>query len=157
VVQLANVVLLWLIGLGLGLSVPFAYYGVVMPLVALLTLLPLSINGMGLRELGTVVLLAPLGVAAEQSATLAFLQFAAFSATSLLGGVFYLAGGYPSPDDKVTRWQGDKVTEEAAGGSVTLSPCHPVTLSSEGEGPDDAEPVRGGADQGRARQPPAAA
>ena len=38
VVQLANVVLLWLIGEGLGLPVPLAYYGVVMPLVALLTL-----------------------------------------------------------------------------------------------------------------------
>jgi multidrug efflux pump len=31
--------------------------------------------------------------------------------------------------DKVTRWQGDKVTEEGDPGSVTLSPCHLVTLS----------------------------
>jgi PAS domain S-box-containing protein len=34
-----------------------------------------------------------------------------------------------SDSDKVTRWQGDKVTENPAGGPVTLSPCHPVTLS----------------------------
>jgi WD40 repeat protein len=35
-------------------------------------------------------------------------------------------------DDKVTRWQGDKVTEAEAAppSSVTLSPCHLVTLSS---------------------------
>jgi cobyrinic acid a,c-diamide synthase len=33
--------------------------------------------------------------------------------------------------DKVTRWQGDKVTEEeGSAASVTLSPDHPVTLSS---------------------------
>jgi MoxR-like ATPase len=32
-----------------------------------------------------------------------------------------------SEDDKVTRWQGDKVTKTPDG--VTLSPCHPVTLS----------------------------
>ena len=41
-------------------------------------------------------------------------------------GCFRLA----SEDDKVTRWQGDKVTEElAAPSSVTLSPGHLVTLS----------------------------
>ncbi len=33
-------------------------------------------------------------------------------------------------DDKVTRWQGDKVTGKPARSLVTLSPCHPVTLSS---------------------------
>jgi (1->4)-alpha-D-glucan 1-alpha-D-glucosylmutase len=42
------------------------------------------------------------------------------------------ADSLPSEGDKVTGWQGDKVTEEAGGASVTLSPCHPVTLSSEG-------------------------
>ncbi|HYT90333.1 MAG TPA: sigma 54-interacting transcriptional regulator, partial [Gemmataceae bacterium] len=34
-------------------------------------------------------------------------------------------------DDKVTRWQGDKVTEVKPA-PVTLSPCHPATLSSSG-------------------------
>jgi hypothetical protein len=34
-----------------------------------------------------------------------------------------------SEEDKVTRWQGDKVTEETASSSVTLSPPHLVTLS----------------------------
>jgi PAS domain S-box-containing protein len=33
--------------------------------------------------------------------------------------------------DKVTGWQGDKVTEETPTHPVTLSPCHPVTLSFE--------------------------
>jgi PAS domain S-box-containing protein len=32
-------------------------------------------------------------------------------------------------DDKVTRWQGDRVTEPESPSSVTLSPCHLVTLS----------------------------
>jgi uncharacterized membrane protein YbhN (UPF0104 family) len=122
VIQAANVVLVWLIGLGLGLEVPFAYYGVVMPLVALLTLLPLSVNGMGLREVGTVVLLAPLGVSAEQAVTLAFLQFCAFSATSVAGGIVYLVSSYPqfqaasssSSEYKETRRQGDKEKEEGA-------------------------------------------
>ncbi len=34
---------------------------------------------------------------------------------------------WPGEDDKVTGWQGDKVTKE--NGDITLSPCHLVTLS----------------------------
>ena len=41
---------------------PAAYYWVLVPMVSLLTLLPVSINGMGVREGGMVLLLAPLGV-----------------------------------------------------------------------------------------------
>jgi uncharacterized membrane protein YbhN (UPF0104 family) len=90
VVQLASVVLVWLIGLGLGLRVPAAYYGVLVPLVTLLTLLPVSLNGMGLREVGTVLLLAPLGVGAAEAVTLSVLQLAAYTLASLAGGVFCL-------------------------------------------------------------------
>jgi uncharacterized membrane protein YbhN (UPF0104 family) len=94
-VQVINVVLVWLIGKALRLPVPLIYYGVLMPLVTLLTLLPISLNGMGLRELGTVVLLAPLGVDSAHAVTLSVLQFAAFGAVSLLGGGVYLLGRFP--------------------------------------------------------------
>jgi uncharacterized membrane protein YbhN (UPF0104 family) len=97
VVQVANVVLVWLIGRGLGLPVPFVYYGVLVPLVALLTLLPVSLNGMGLREAGHVLLLAPLGVGAGAAVTLSFLSFAVFTCTSLVGAGFYLCGRFPRP------------------------------------------------------------
>jgi uncharacterized membrane protein YbhN (UPF0104 family) len=90
VVQLANIVLAWLVGEGLGLPVPPLYYGVLIPLVAILTLLPISLNGMGLREAGTVLLLAPLGVSASSAVTLSLLIFAVYAAASLGGGVFYL-------------------------------------------------------------------
>jgi uncharacterized membrane protein YbhN (UPF0104 family) len=127
VVQLANVVLAWLIGRGLGLAVPLAYYGVMTSMVAVLTLLPVSVNGMGLREWGTALLLAPLGVAESEAVTLSLLTFAVQAAASLGGCVFYLFGRFP-------RFE--------AGGE---------------EGRDDAYPVGGDPDQGRIRQPPAAA
>ena len=82
-VQGANVLLAWLIGEALGLPVPPAYYGVLAPLVTLVTLLPISLNGMGLRELATVVLLAPLGVGGGEAVTLAVLSFAVYTAASL--------------------------------------------------------------------------
>jgi len=90
VVQIVGVVLAWLVGEGLGLDVPPLYYGVLVPLVALLTLLPISLNGMGLREAGTVLLLAPLGVNSASAVTLSLLIFAVYTVASLVGGLFYL-------------------------------------------------------------------
>jgi uncharacterized membrane protein YbhN (UPF0104 family) len=91
-VQLAGAAIVACVGAGLGLDVPLAYYCVLGPLVSLLTLLPVSFNGMGLREWGTVVFLAPLGVDKSTALTLAFLWFAVNVAVSLLGGLVYLVG-----------------------------------------------------------------
>jgi glycosyltransferase 2 family protein len=94
-VQLSGVVSLWCIGLALGLEVPIAYYAVLGPMVSLLTLLPISVNGMGVREVGMVVFLKPLFVSEGTATTLAVLWFASTAAVSLLGGLVYLLGAYP--------------------------------------------------------------
>jgi glycosyltransferase 2 family protein len=93
IVQVNSVLVMALIGKGLGLHIPFLFYGILMPLVTLLTLLPISVNGMGLREASTAILLAPLGVGEPQAITLAFLLFAAQTAAGLVGLIPYLAGG----------------------------------------------------------------
>jgi uncharacterized membrane protein YbhN (UPF0104 family) len=111
VVQGLGVVALWFIGLALELEIPFAYYCILGPMVSLLTLLPISVNGMGVRELGTVVFLAPLGVHEDSAKTLAFLWFMAQVAISLLGGLVYLFGAYP-------KAQTDAANEGAPDGPV---------------------------------------
>ena len=97
-VQAANVVLVWLIGLAIGAPVPAAYYWIVVPMVTLLTLAPLSLNGMGLREWGMVLFLRPLGVGAGTALSLAFLWFSVFTVSSLLGAAVYLWGSFPRPE-----------------------------------------------------------
>ena len=67
----------------LDAPVPGAYYWVVVPTVTLLTLLPVSLNGMGVREWGMTLFLVPLGVPAGTAVSLAFLWFAVFAACSL--------------------------------------------------------------------------
>lgn len=94
-VQVTGVVSLWLIGMALGLDIPVAYYCILGPMVSLLTLLPISINGIGLREVGTIAFLTPLSVNEDAAKTLAFLWFASSIAVSLLGGLVYLFGAYP--------------------------------------------------------------
>ncbi len=96
-VQVGNVAVIWLVGLSLGAAIPGSFYWIMVPMVSLLTMLPISVNGMGVREQSTVVLLAPLGVAQETALTLALLSFAVYTANSLMGGVVYLWGRLPKP------------------------------------------------------------
>jgi glycosyltransferase 2 family protein len=144
VVQLANVVLAWLVGEGLGLQVPLLYYGVLIPLVSILTLLPISLNGMGLREAGTVLLLAPLHVSSASAVTLSLLLFAVYAAASLLGGVVYLFGGRRA----IIRAR--SVSEGMALAYASGSDLHPKEAGH-------ADAVGGDSDQGRICEPPAAA
>lgn len=141
VVQLANVVLAWLIGEGLGLPVPPLYYGVLVPLVSILTLLPISLNGMGLREYGTILLLAPLNVSEASAITLSLLLFAVYTATSLLGGVVYLFGRAPRFEPAEAKWAAQQ----------------PFAASCGTEASGHADPIGGDSDQGRMREPTAAA
>jgi uncharacterized protein (TIRG00374 family) len=121
-VQLANVVLVWLIGRAIDARVPAGYYGIVVPMVTLLTLLPVSLNGMGVREGGMVLFLAPLGIPSATALSLAFLWFSVLVAASLFGAGIYLFGNFSQP----------------------LERAHDSFVGR-------------GSDQGRARQPPAAA
>jgi hypothetical protein len=63
--------------------------------VTLLTLLPLSVSGMGLREAGYAALLAGFGVTAPQAVALSLLGFAATSLVALLGLPVIIWGGWP--------------------------------------------------------------
>lgn len=65
-------------------------------MVSVLTLLPISVNGMGVREGATILLLQPLGVSKETAMTLAFLWFAVYVCVSLLGGLAYLTTQRPA-------------------------------------------------------------
>ena len=44
-----GVVALWLVGMSLGREIPVSYYCILGPMVSLLMLLPISVNGMGVR------------------------------------------------------------------------------------------------------------
>jgi hypothetical protein len=93
-VQLANVGLVALVGRSVGVEVPLLFYGVAVPMVTLGTLLP-SINGMGVREAGTVLFLDAAGVPREAAVTLSLLWFGVQASAGLVGAVVYLFGRFP--------------------------------------------------------------
>jgi hypothetical protein len=116
VVQASSVFQIALIGHAVGLDVPWAVYGVAGPMVSLLTLLPVSLNGMGVREAGMVVFLAPAGVSAGQAVTVAFLWFGVQTAAGLLGaGVYALSHRSVTGGDLLSEVPHDDVVGDRAG------------------------------------------
>ena len=86
------IVILYARMLGMELSVPLA--AMAFSAATVLTLLPVSLNGIGVREAGYAALLGIGGVAPEQAFTLSLLVFFTQSAVSLAGAVpFVLDGG----------------------------------------------------------------
>jgi uncharacterized membrane protein YbhN (UPF0104 family) len=108
VIQAGNVVLVRLVGLAIGVAIPSSYYWIMVPLVTLLTMLPISLNGMGIREGSTILFLTPLGVNHATALSLAVLWFAVFTTASLFGGLLYLLNGLSKPasfQDTEMEWK----------------------------------------------------
>lgn len=89
-VQSASVAQIALMGEALGLRVPLLGYAVVVPLVSLLTMLPISVGGMGVREGSLLLLLAPFGVSGPEAVGLGLSWLAMNLVMGLGGGLVYL-------------------------------------------------------------------
>ena len=96
-VQLLRIVQAYVLGLGLGIAVPFGYYLAFMPIGLLLLLLPVSISGFGLPQGAIVWLLRPMQVPDAQSFALSTLIVLSGLAGNLPGAWLYLRGRHPEP------------------------------------------------------------
>jgi uncharacterized membrane protein YbhN (UPF0104 family) len=90
VVQVLRVTQAYLLGLGLGMTVPYAYFLLFMPFALLLLLLPISVSGFGLPQGGIVWMLGPMGVPTDQSFALSTLIILTGLAGNLPGLMLWL-------------------------------------------------------------------
>jgi hypothetical protein len=77
-------------GRALDLNVPLSFALIVYPLVGTFAAIPISLNGLGLREGGYVVLLSVIGIGTEKGIAFGILLFLVVACDSLIGGVIYL-------------------------------------------------------------------
>ena len=87
-----------LMGEGMHILVPPAFYFMALPIVNIMTMIPITFNGIGLREGAMVYFLGFKGIAPEPALALGLLFFSIQVTTSLVGGVAY-ALGLSSPTD----------------------------------------------------------
>ncbi len=81
-----------LLGAGIGIKLPLSFYFASLPLVFIITLIPISFNGIGVREGAFIYFFGLKGVEPEPALGLGLLFFSVQVALSLLGGVAYAAG-----------------------------------------------------------------
>ena len=87
--QLLVIAVVFLNARALNLAVPISAVAVFVPLVSLAGMVPVSVNGLGVREALYILLFGQIGVTAELAVSLALLYLAVTVVASLPGGVVY--------------------------------------------------------------------
>ena len=93
VYQLSPVLAAWFATRALGLHLPMVALLAFTPVVAIAQVLPLSLNGLGIREGAFVLFLGPLGVSTGQAVAVGLIVYALTLAVSLLGAPAFAVGG----------------------------------------------------------------
>jgi len=94
IISLANQVLVilvtWIMAIGLGIHVSLLYFLVFVPVITLISMIPVSLNGMGLREYGFVSLFGAIGVPVASCMALGLTSSMVLILSSLPGGLLYV-------------------------------------------------------------------
>src|SRR3989304_103131 len=97
---IAHLIQAWmqiLLGQALDVEIPWSYALIIYPLVGTFSALPISLNGIGLREGGYLFSLRQVGVSPEKAIAFGILWFAIIVLDSLVGGVVFIAKKSPKP------------------------------------------------------------
>ena len=94
--QLTVVLAAWIATQALGIDLGWAPVMAFIPVVAMAQVLPISVNGLGLREGALVLLLQPLGVPTAQAVALGLLLYGMNLVVSLLGAPAFAVGTRPA-------------------------------------------------------------
>jgi uncharacterized protein (TIRG00374 family) len=98
--QVLTVLALWMVARAIDVHVSLSLLAVVVPLVLVITLVPISIAGFGVREGGMVLLLGAAGYSATEATLLSLMGVVALVVASLPGAAAMLLGQmFPSRDE----------------------------------------------------------
>jgi uncharacterized protein (TIRG00374 family) len=100
-VQFLRTIAIWLCGEAVGISLSPLVYIILGPLLFLVMMVPITVNGLGVRESFFVFFLGRFGVTADAAFATGFLFFAVTIATALPGGLVVawrsVRSGFASP------------------------------------------------------------
>ncbi len=93
VVQAGMIICYWLLGVGLGMELSIIYFFLFIPLATVISMLPISLAGLGIREGAFVYLFTSAGATPEEALTLSLMWFAIMVFVSIAGGIEYVRTG----------------------------------------------------------------
>jgi len=88
--QLMMIICIFLMGLAIGETTDFFYYLLFIPIVWVVSLLPISLNGLGTREGTFVYLFSLIGMSSESATLLSILNLLLLVLQGLLGAIVFL-------------------------------------------------------------------
>jgi uncharacterized protein (TIRG00374 family) len=89
-IQALIIVTYYLIGAGLNLGVPIAYFFLYVPLIIFLAMLPVSVAGLGVREGSAIFFFAKVGVDSATALSMSLAWFSVSLIVCSLGGLAFL-------------------------------------------------------------------
>ncbi len=102
VTQALRILVHFFCGIAVGVELSISWYFYYIPLVAIVSALPISIGGFGPRELLAQSLFARAGVPGLESVVIQLLAYFVSLLLSLFGGFAFLLGGHSNVSDKET-------------------------------------------------------
>lgn len=88
--QLLVISVSWIMAIGLRLQLSPAWFLVFVPVITLISMIPISLNGMGLREYAFLSLFGAIGIAPESCIALGLMSSIVVLLSSLPGGIVYI-------------------------------------------------------------------
>ena len=102
IIQSTRIMTHYLLGRSLGIQISPLYFFLIIPIVAIMASLPISLGGVGVREQSGVVLFGMLGVSTLQAFSMEFFAYLTAVISSLPGGVvFVLRKKVGAPNKKI--------------------------------------------------------
>jgi uncharacterized protein (TIRG00374 family) len=88
--QLLVIAVTWIMALGLQMKVSFYHFLIIVPVVTLISMIPISISGLGLRESSFEIMLGSVGAPPGSGIALGLVSSLFLFLTSLPGGIVYI-------------------------------------------------------------------
>jgi len=88
-IQFLTVVIVWVAALAIDIDAPFRIFMIFVPLINLSIMVPLTINGIGLRESLFYLLFSQIGLPVETAVSLSLVTFFLYLLTALPGLIIY--------------------------------------------------------------------
>ncbi|MBI4454451.1 MAG: flippase-like domain-containing protein [Acidobacteria bacterium] len=88
-VQFMVVLIVWSVSLALHTQIPFIYFLIFVPIITIVTMVPLTLNGIGLREGSFYLLFSQVGMSREACISMGLLYYLVLVLTALPGGLLY--------------------------------------------------------------------
>ena len=92
--QFAVILNYYLASLAVGIDLGITAFLFMVPVISIITMIPISIGGIGLRENAIVIIMAGLGVMEEKAAVCSLLILVMLLIVGIIGGIVYILRPY---------------------------------------------------------------